>query len=137
METLTLGERLKELRNLFGLSQVEISQRLGITRSLYCCYEINRETPEENILNQLAKLYHVSPNYLLVGEPEEDYIQAKKASIKLVNDLKEKGMIRKIDTAGRVVIPKKILNILGLQSEDEIKISIQNGKIVIEEITEK
>lgn len=67
MTKLTIGIRLKQLRKLFGFSQLDVAKILGVDRSAYCCYEINRAKPDIYNLARLARLYHVSTDYLLFG----------------------------------------------------------------------
>lgn len=78
----TLGEKLKSLRTLVGLSQAEIADFLGIDRSAYCCYEINRAKPDIYNLARLAKLFHVSTDYLLFPETElQDQVKQYESDI--------------------------------------------------------
>lgn len=61
----TMGTKFKTLRNMYGLSQKDVADFLGIDRSAYCCYEINRAKPDVFNLARLAKLFNVSTDYLL------------------------------------------------------------------------
>lgn len=72
MDKSTLGSRLKALRALYGFSQAEVADFLGIDRSAYCCYEINRAKPDICNLVRMAKIYRVSTDYLLLGGSEEE-----------------------------------------------------------------
>ncbi len=72
MDKSTLGGRLKALRVLYGFSQAEVADFLGIDRSAYCCYEINRAKPDIGNLVRLAAIYRVSTDYLLLGGSEEE-----------------------------------------------------------------
>ncbi len=68
----TMGSKFKALRNMYGLSQKEVADFLGIDRSAYCCYEINRAKPDVYNLARLAKLFNVTTDYLLgLAEKEE------------------------------------------------------------------
>lgn len=44
---------------------------------------------------------------------------------------KELGAIRRIDELGRIVIPKGMRKVLGLNSNDEVDISMEDGCIFI------
>ena len=61
----TMGSKFKALRSMYGLSQKEVADFLGIDRSAYCCYEINRAKPDVYNLARLAKLFNVTTDYLL------------------------------------------------------------------------
>ena len=72
MENENIGKRLKTLRNLFGFSQYDVAKVLGIDRSAYCCYEIGRAKPDIHNLARLARLFHVSTDYLIFWEPAQE-----------------------------------------------------------------
>lgn len=59
------GNNLKIARNKKGLSQMEVAERLNISRSVLSNYETNVSEPSLSILVSLAKLYEVSTDYLL------------------------------------------------------------------------
>lgn len=59
------ARRLKELREEYGYSQQSVSDQIGISDTAYQNYEYgNRDIPG-NILEELAKLYGTSTDYLL------------------------------------------------------------------------
>lgn len=60
-----LSEKLKELRNKFGLSQKQVAERLGVSPSIVSGYETGERTPSTEVLLALSRLYHVSTDYLL------------------------------------------------------------------------
>ncbi len=45
--------------------------------------------------------------------------------------MKSTGIVRKIDELGRIVIPKEIRNVLGIHSNDDLEIFIDDMKIVL------
>ena len=65
----SLGRRLKELRTQSGETQAEVAKSLGITVPAYSNYEVDKRKPERDILNNLAKHYNVSMDYL-IGETD-------------------------------------------------------------------
>lgn len=67
-------KRIKSLRKARGLSQVEISELLGISRSTYAHYEIasHQRVPETDTLVRLADLHGVTLDYLL-GRTEDPH----------------------------------------------------------------
>ncbi len=54
-----IGNNLVYLRKLFGYTQEEISQLLGISQPAYCKYESGDTTVGEKNLEKLAELYYV------------------------------------------------------------------------------
>lgn len=57
---LQIGNKLKELRISEGLTQQELSVRLGISRVNYTRYETDKVRPDYETLIKLADFYNVS-----------------------------------------------------------------------------
>ena len=55
-----IGNKLKELRISEGLTQQELSVRLGISRVNYTRYETDKVRPDYETLIKLADFYNVS-----------------------------------------------------------------------------
>lgn len=55
-----IGNKLKELRISEGLTQQELSMRLGISRVNYTRYETDKVRPDYETLIKLADFYNVS-----------------------------------------------------------------------------
>ena len=66
-----LSERLKELRRQRGFSQKAVSDLIHVVPSAIAAYETGERTPSVEKLIALAKLYHVSVDYLLGLEKSE------------------------------------------------------------------
>jgi len=61
----TVGERLKKARENKNLTQAEVAEKLGVTRSVVARYESGiNDPPTENIIT-LAEIYEVTTDYLL------------------------------------------------------------------------
>ncbi|MGW8822268.1 helix-turn-helix domain-containing protein [Paenibacillus lautus] len=59
------NERLRELRSKKGLSQQELSNRLGFNRATYARYETGNTQPDFDTLQKLADFFDVSTDYIL------------------------------------------------------------------------
>ena len=59
------GTRLKELRLQSGLTQKQLGERIGVTKSVISFYELRERTPSPEILVKLAATFCVSSDYLL------------------------------------------------------------------------
>ena len=59
------GGKLKELRTGAGMTQVQLAQQLGVTKSVVSFYELQERTPSPEILVKLTGIFHVSADYLL------------------------------------------------------------------------
>ncbi len=73
---MSIGERIKRLRQESGLSQVEVAEKANISKQTLYKYENNIVTniPLENI-ETLAKILSVTPGYIMGWENNEDYAQ--------------------------------------------------------------
>ncbi len=64
-----IADRIRALREKAGLTQTELSKRLGITRSGVNAWEMGVSVPSSQYLVELAKQFDVSTDYLLGVAP--------------------------------------------------------------------
>jgi len=60
-----LGDRIKELRKAMRLSQAELADRVGVSRSAIGMYEMGRREPDAESLEALADFFNVDMDYLI------------------------------------------------------------------------
>lgn len=60
-----LGKRIFELRNAFGWNQVQLAEKLNISKQTVSNWENENIQPSIEMLVRLAKLFHTSTDYLL------------------------------------------------------------------------
>ena len=91
-----LGDKIKELRLAFNMSQVELSQKLGVTKQCVSNWENDNIVPSVDMLINISKFFKVTTDYLL-ELTDSDSVSLKglsdkeKAHIKmLIDDLKNK-----------------------------------------------
>lgn len=60
-----LPEKLKALRLKTGLTQKQVSDRLGVSPAIISGYETGERTPSTEVLLALSYLYNCSTDYLL------------------------------------------------------------------------
>jgi len=60
-----LPQKLRALRLEHGLSQKQVSNRIGVSPSIISGYETGERTPSTDVLLALSYLYHCSTDYLL------------------------------------------------------------------------
>lgn len=60
-----LPDRIKQLREQAGLSQSELARRLDVTRSSVNAWEMGLSAPTTQYIVAMAKMFHVSADFLL------------------------------------------------------------------------
>lgn len=63
-----LNEKIKEYRKIFGLSQEQLAEKLGVSRQAITKWENDGGLPDISNLKPLASLFGVSIDYLLDDE---------------------------------------------------------------------
>ncbi len=56
---------LRELRKRDGLSQRQLAERLGVTKSVISYYELSERVPSPDVLVKISGIFHVTTDYLL------------------------------------------------------------------------
>ncbi|MBQ8296092.1 MAG: helix-turn-helix transcriptional regulator [Clostridia bacterium] len=59
------GNRLKELRKEYNLSQMTLSQKTGLSQSAIAKWELNKTEPTASALITLSRFFNESVDYLL------------------------------------------------------------------------
>lgn len=59
------GKKLKQLRTQAGLTQLQLAERIGVTKSVISFYELQERSPSPDVLIKLSRIFHVSTDYLL------------------------------------------------------------------------
>lgn len=59
------GNRLKQLRLEAGMTQQQLAQKLGVTKSVVSYYEQQERSPSPEILIQLSRIFRTSTDFLL------------------------------------------------------------------------
>lgn len=60
-----MGEKLKSLRIEKNLTQKQVADRIGLAISAVSSYESGTRYPSYDVLVKLARIFHVSTDYLL------------------------------------------------------------------------
>lgn len=62
---MTLGKRIKELREKKGYTQRALADLLSIGNSTLAMYEVDKREPDNDTLSKIADFFGVSTDYLL------------------------------------------------------------------------
>ncbi|MDU6361045.1 MAG: helix-turn-helix transcriptional regulator [Clostridiales bacterium] len=112
----TLSERLKFIRNESGLLQKDIAKKLNITPSAYGFYEQGKRIPDSNTLNDIAKIFNVSLDYLMGVSDIKTSVQVKSSSL----SKKEKADIAKdLDEIKQQLLDSDELMFDGMPMDEE------------------
>ena len=66
----TFGDRIVNARDALGLSQLQLSRRIGVQEETLAAWETDRSEPRANKLQMLAGVLNVSLVWLMSGEGE-------------------------------------------------------------------
>ena len=66
-----LGKNIKELRKKAGLSQLELADKLGVSRSAVSSWEVNRNEPNIEDITKMASILDC-PLYMLIDPDNMD-----------------------------------------------------------------
>ena len=70
---LMLNERIKELRVLYKMNQIEFGKKLGVTKQCVSNWENNNIQPSVDMLVKIADIFSVTTDYLL-GRDDKHYL---------------------------------------------------------------
>lgn len=62
---MTNGYNLRTIRQIRGLSQMEVANKLNTTQPQYNKYETGKQDPTARVIIELSKIYNVSTDYIL------------------------------------------------------------------------
>ena len=63
-------QRVKELRNLRGLTQQQMADKLNVSKSIVSCWESGRRVPTMAGMTEIAEIMGVSVNFL-IGDTDD------------------------------------------------------------------
>lgn len=67
---MTLGQKLKEIRKKFGLSQEQLAEIMNVSRQAITKWENDGGLPDTSNLQELAKVFGITIDYLLNNDNE-------------------------------------------------------------------
>lgn len=94
-----IGDRIKQLRKEARMTQPELAKKLNVTRSAVATYENNTRQPSFHVLVRLAEIFHVTTDYLLVGDAGDSLninglsLEQRAIVVNLVNNFKTTNQI--------------------------------------------
>lgn len=65
-----MGNRIKQLRKVLGLTQKEFGERIGVKPNTIGTYEIGRNEPIDAVISLICREFDVNEHWLRTGEGE-------------------------------------------------------------------
>lgn len=65
-----MNERIRKIRQLLGLTQVEFGRRIGVKQSAVTGYENGNRQPLDTVITSICREFNVSEAWLRTGEGE-------------------------------------------------------------------
>ena len=88
---MTLGQKLKEIRKRFGLSQENLAEIMNVSRQAITKWETDEGLPDISNLQELAKVFNLTVDYLLDNDNSLPALSMKKELDKNKYEMNEKG----------------------------------------------
>ena len=111
----TFGDRLKSLRIENKLTQEELANHFYLNKSSISKYEKNLQLPENNLLQEIARFFDVSIDYLLAISDDRNIISLnslsshEKAALLIGSKLMEDGYEISEKDVDDIVLAAKIV----------------------------
>lgn len=71
MENSQLAQRIRAFRKLKGLTQTELSERMGISIGILGAIERGNRKPDENILNKISEALSIDIDEIMMKRDKE------------------------------------------------------------------
>lgn len=115
---MTFAERLRELRQLNNITQIEMANKLGLNRVTYTNYEREKSEPSISTLKEIATIFNVSIDYLIAFE---DDTKGRNNRKKLLLDLEAE--LKKINRTFELEIKSLLIDLLNLIKTNQLSSS--------------
>lgn len=99
------GKRLAKLRKERQMSQTELGEAIGMSRSAIAYYESWARNPTLDAVEKVAEFFEVSPSYLLIEDEQKDIKKPKTKldqqiqKLKSLTPHKQKGVLKVLEAA--------------------------------------
>lgn len=72
----TLGDRIRNLRIIHGMSQDDLAKAVGVSNRTVSTWERDARMPRMGPIEKMVKLFNVSKPYLMLGQKDEKSLTA-------------------------------------------------------------
>ncbi|GBR02243.1 helix-turn-helix transcriptional regulator [Acetobacter oeni] len=103
----TLGQRIRALRQYAGMTQTELAQAIGLSRSAIAHWETDRDGRVREYLPRLSELFQVPVEVFLNGMASQD------ATVELtIDEVDLLKLYRSLDVGERLSVQRSIVRLL-------------------------
>lgn len=136
-----IGKRIKFFRNLRNLSQEELAEKIGISRTALYYYEANKRKPTFEVLEKITDVLNITLEELINGDIFKDFDYINNNTRKKINlfNFNKKTIEKIIDIYSdkEYVTPKEALNYFNEVLKEGYKQIDENDNKSIEKDTKK
>lgn len=123
----TVGERIKQIRKDFGLTQQKFADRIGAKQNTVAQYEIGRNIPIDPVITAICKEFDIQEDWLRHGlEP----MRAAKSREEEISELVGSAL------SGSSEFKKAVIRMICSRSDEELK-ALEAALLAIYENIEK
>ena len=105
------AERLRKLRALHGLSQLELAKRMGLSKSRISMYELGEREPSLEILELIGDYFNVDIDYLLGREECSTYYIDPEVA-ELAKEIYDRKELRELFEAARSISKEDLVFVI-------------------------
>lgn len=91
-----IGQRIKDMRKTYNMTQQELGEKLNVTKVSICCYEKGTRSPSLDTLIDLSNLFKVNLDYFVgndsfvISDTDADYgIKMSNEEINIIKELRK------------------------------------------------
>ena len=93
---MSIGSRIKERREELGSTQIELAQKLGVSKGAIGNYETDANSPKATVMYRIFEILQCDANYLY-----QDEISDSNAAIPPKNDRTVLSLMHKLNDEGQ------------------------------------
>ncbi|MDO5016564.1 MAG: XRE family transcriptional regulator [Eubacteriales bacterium] len=116
---LAFGQRLKTAREAQGLSQQDLAEKVGTSKSMISAYENGQSDPRQSVIPVLAKSLRVSIEWLITGESNHTNNYRAEISLQIYQTVNLMGEMNS-DGQDKVLDQAKLLKQSGLYDAEKV-----------------
>ena len=104
---MNIGKRIKLLRVGMGLTQSDLAEKAGLSRTAVWNYENDKRVPSVEILDRIATTLNVKPTEFISSEPDTEIVNIAVSGLKGIEEMKEPQRTEELEKAARTVLEWK------------------------------